>query len=123
MRSIVAKIVFTLLLGVAMNAQAPTGQPNQPDLPAELRLEKENMLLTARIAELETQVAQLKALLVNDRIGKAAPDLIQRLQAAAPEWDVNPNTLEFTRKQTAVAPVAVPPASAPTPPPPAQPRP
>ena len=101
---------------------SPNGQPNQPELPAELRLEKENMLLTARIAELETQVAQLKALLVNDRIGKAAPSLIQRLQDAAPEWDVNPNTLEFTRKQTAATP-PVTPAPTPTPAPPAQPRP
>ncbi len=120
MRSIVAKIVITLLLGASMYAQgqAPNGQPNQPELPAELRLEKENMLLTARIAELETQVAQLKAMLVNDRIGKAAPSLIQRLQEAAPEYDVNPNTLEFTKKQTA----ATPPPPAPVAPP-AQPRP
>lgn len=120
MRSIVAKIVLTFMLGASMygNGQAPTGQPSQPDLPAELRLEKENMLLTARIAELETQVAQLKAMLVNDRIGKAAPSLIQRLQEAAPEYDVNPNTLEFTKKQTAATP-----PSAVTPAPPAQPRP
>lgn len=120
MRSIVAKIVVTLLLGASMYAQgqAPNGQPNQPELSAELRLERENMLLTARVAELETQISQLKAILVQDRIGKAAPDLIQRLQAAAPEWDVNPQTLEFTKKQA-----AVPPPPAPTTAPPAQPRP
>jgi hypothetical protein len=91
-------------------AQQPqqSQQTDQPQLSNELRLERENMLLTARVTELEAQITQLKTVLVQDRISKAAPTLIQKLQAAAPEWDVNPQTLEFTRKQTAVAPQTVP---------------
>jgi hypothetical protein len=103
-------LALTVLLMTTMNGytQQVPQQPDQPQLSNELRLERENMLLTARVAELEAQITQLKTVLVNDRISKAAPTLIQKLQAAAPEWDVNPNTLEFTRKQTAVAPTGAP---------------
>lgn len=80
--------------------------PAQPTISRELQLERDNLLLTARINDLEAQLAQLKSQVINDRISKAAPDLIQKLQAAAPEWDVNPQTLEFTKK--ALAPVAAP---------------
>jgi hypothetical protein len=105
-------LTLAVLLMNGMNGYAQQ-QPQQlqqqgPELSNELRLERENMLLTARVAELEAQLTQLKTVLVNDRIAKAAPTLIQKLQAAAPEWDVNPNTLEFTRKQTAVAPTTTP---------------
>lgn len=106
-----------LMTGYVNGQQVPAGQVEQPQLSNELRLERENMLLTARIAELESQLSQLKTVLVNDRLSKAAPTLIQKLQEAAPEWDVNPNTLEFTRKQTGV--VQAPQA----PPVPSQPRP
>jgi hypothetical protein len=112
-------LALTLVLMTTMNgyAQQPAAQqPDQPQLSNELRLERENILLTVRVAELENQLTQLKAMLVNDRISKAAPTLIQKLQAAAPEWDVNPNTLEFTRKQAGgTAPPAQPPASSPRP--------
>ena len=114
--------VLTMTTGGYVNGQVP-GQQDQPQIPNELRLERENMLLTARIAELEAQITQLKTVLVQDRISKAAPTLIQKLQEAAPEWDVNPQTLEFTRKQTGV--VQAPPgtASVVQAPVPAQPRP
>ena len=77
--------------------------PAQPTISRELQLERDNLLLTARINDLEAQLAQLKSQVINDRIGKAAPELIQKLQAAAPEWDVNPQTLEFTKKAPAPA--------------------
>jgi len=98
-------------------AQTPTGAPQveQPTLSNELRLERENLLLTARVNELEGQIAQLKAQVINDRIAKAAPTLIQKLQAAAPEWDINPNTLEFTKKQAVLPTPNGTPAAAPTP--------
>ena len=107
MRQITLSLTLAVLLMTTMNgyAQQPQ-QPDQPQLSNELRLERENILLTARVAELEAQLTQLKTVIVNERISKAAPSLIERLQAAAPDWDVNPNTLEFTKKQTAVAPPA-----------------
>jgi hypothetical protein len=95
-----ALAVAPVLVGIA---QEPA-KVDQPTLSRELQLERENLLLTARINELETQLAQIKSQLINDRISKAAPTLIQKLQAAAPEWDINPNTLEFTKKQTAALP-------------------
>ena len=103
MRTLTLSLSLAVLLMNGMNgyAQQVPQQQQGPELSAELRLERENMLLTARVAELENQLAQLKAVLVNDRISKAAPTLIQKLQAAAPGYDVNPNTLEFTPKQVA----------------------
>lgn len=117
-RTLFLTAVLTMT-GMNGYAQQAPQQQQGPELSAELRLERENMLLTARVAELEAQITQLKTMLVNDRIAKAAPALIQKLQAAAPEYDVNPNTLEFTPKQTAAAPQAAPPAA----PQPSQPRP
>jgi len=106
-------LALTVLLMTAMNGyaqqQPQPQQPDQPQLSAELRLERENLLLTVRVAELESQLTQVKTALVQERVSKAAPTLIQKLQAAAPEWDVNPNTLEMTRKQTAAAPALAPP--------------
>jgi len=117
------KLILSLSLAVllmnGMNgyAQQAPQQQDQPQISNELRLERENLLLTVRITELEAQLTQLKTALVQERINKAAPTLLQKLQTAAPEWDVNPQTLEYTRKQTGV--VQAPQA----PPVPSQPRP
>jgi len=115
-------LIGALLFAVAVQAQPPAAPaqavqaPAQPTLPAELRLERDNLLLQARINELETQLAALKAQFINEQIGKAAPALIQKLQAAAPEWDVNPQTLELTPKKTAAQPApATPPPPTPSP--------
>lgn len=119
-------VLFLVVTTMNVYAQQPAPpqqqqQQDQPELPKELALERENLLLTARVNELETQLAALRAQLVNDRIGKIAPSLIQRLEAAAPEYDVNPQTLQMTRKQTAAVPA--PSNGAVTPSQPTQPRP
>jgi len=107
MQAIARAVIVALWFSGAAQAQPPTPSqpaaqaPAQPELPEALRLARDNLLLQARVNELETQIAALKAQLINDRIGQAAPALIQKLQAAAPEWDVNPQTLEFTRKAAA----------------------
>jgi len=129
MRAVIT-MIGAALLAATLQAQQPAPPaaqaPTQPELPEALRLERENLLLTARINELETQLAALKAQLIGDRIGQRAPALIQRLQAAAPDWDLDPQTLEF-RPKAAAAQGAQVPAPAATPPPPSsqpqQPRP
>ncbi len=95
------------------SAPAAAQAPTPPELPTELQLARENLLLTARVNELAVEVAQLRAQLVNLQIGQRAPALIERLQAAAPGWDVDPQTLELTPRPAAVDPAAPPP----TPPP------
>lgn len=114
-----------LLSPSTMEAQTPMQQPmpqqppEQPELPRELQLERDNLILQVRINELEAQLAALKAQLVNERVSAAAPAMIQKLQAAAPDWVLDPQTLTFTKKQTSAATAPAP--AAPTTP--AQPRP
>ncbi len=94
-------------------APAAAPGPTPPELPTELRLARENLLLTARVNELETQVAQLRAQLVNAQIAQQVPALIERLQAAAPAWDVDPQTLDLVPRAAPVDPAAPPPSPPP----------
>lgn len=113
MRTLIHAALLVLWLVVPGYAQppAPAAAPpaDQPTLPRDVQLERDNLLLQARVNELETQLAALKAQFINERIAQQAPAVIQRLQAAAPDFDVNPQTLVLTRKTTAAAGV-VPPA-------------
>lgn len=121
MRSMIQAVLLVLVFVVPCYAQPPAPQPaaqEQPTLPRDLQLERDNVLLQARVNELEMQLAALKAQYINERIAQQAPALIQRLQAAAPDWDVNPQTLSLTRKQSASGGVpggVVPPAPTPQP--------
>jgi hypothetical protein len=122
-------VVVLLLVSSAASAQSPaapaapapqqqTQQEEQPQLPDVLRLERDNLLLQVRIAELELQLSAAKAQLLNARATEIAPSLIQRLQTAAPDFDVDPQTLQLTRKKSAAgaAPAAAPPAAPGSPP-------
>ena len=117
---VVGLCVLTVVCVSSALAQSPapgaTTQAQEPTLPTELRLERDNMLLQSRVTELEVQLAAMKAQLVQVRLGELVPSIVQRLQAAAPEYDVDPQTLQLTRKKTAgtaPAPAAAPPPTSP----------
>lgn len=109
---------LVLMLATVGSGQvpAPPAAPVAPELPEALRLERDNLLLQARVIELETQIAALKSRVVSDSIGKAVPGLISKLEAAAPGWAVDPQTLELKPKTAAEV------LSAPAAPVPAAPR-
>ena len=76
MGTLLRALTIALCLGGAAQAQPPAqpGQrPAQPEIPEALRLERDNLLLQARVNELETQLAAVKAQLINEQIGKVAP--------------------------------------------------
>lgn len=123
----VVRVVVALLLALLVSTGRSVAQhppPPSPAVPAaaldvpplstELQLERDNLLLQARVAELEAQLAQLRTQLMTDRIASRAPALIQRLQASVgPEWEVHPQTLQITRKPPATDAAPPPPAAPP----------